>query len=90
MLVGSLYGGPVGDALVLRTDDNALANAGLGNFEAVVLRDDLGELRSSYRVWPDPLVAPDPATQEAALVRVAPEAPDAPESWDFAAPSPGL
>lgn len=90
LLVGSLYEGPVGDALVLRTDDNALANAGLGNFEAVVLRDDLGELRSSYRVWRDPLAAPDPATQEAALVRVAPEAPDAPESWDFAAPSPGL
>ncbi|MCY1068723.1 hypothetical protein OV090_28555 [Nannocystis sp. RBIL2] len=90
LLVGSLYEGPVGDALVLRTDDNALANAGLGNFEAVVLRDDLGELRSSYRVWRDLLAAPDPATQEAALVRVAPEAPDAPESWDFAAPSPGL
>ncbi|WAS98532.1 lamin tail domain-containing protein [Nannocystis punicea] len=90
LLVGSLYEGPVGDALVLRTDDNALANAGLGNFEAVVLRDDLSELRSSYRAWRDPLVAPDPATQEAALVRVAPDAPDAPESWDFAAPSPGL
>ncbi|MDC0719632.1 lamin tail domain-containing protein [Nannocystis bainbridge] len=90
LLVGSLYEGPVGAALVLRTDDNALANAGLGNVEPVVLRDDLGELRSSYRAWPDPLAAPDPATQEAALVRAAPEAPDAPDSWDFAAPSPGL
>jgi len=90
LFVGSLYEGPVGDALVLRTDDNALANAGLGHTEAVVLRDDQGDLRSSYRVWRDPLAAPDPATQEDALVRVAPDAPDAPESWVFAAPTPGL
>ncbi|MBZ5713169.1 lamin tail domain-containing protein [Nannocystis pusilla] len=90
LLVGSLYEGPAGGALILKTDDNALANAGLGHTEAVVLRDDQGELRSSYRVWPDPLAAPDPATQEEALVRVAPEAPDAPESWVFAAPSPGV
>lgn len=90
LLVGSLYEGPVGDALVLKTDDNALANAGLGNHESVVLRDDQGEPRSSYRAWPDPLAAPDPASQEAALVRVAPDAADAPENWDFAAPTPGV
>lgn len=90
LVVGSLYEGPVGDALVLKTDDTAIANAGLGNAEAVVLRDAQGEVASTYRAWPDPLAAPDPATQEAALVRAAPDAPDAPESWAFAEPTPGL
>jgi hypothetical protein len=90
LIVGSLYEGPVGEALVLRTDDNAIANAGLGNTEPVVLRDGQGELRSSYRAWPDPLAAPDPSTQESALVRVAPDAPDEPESWVFAEPTPGV
>lgn len=89
LLVGSLYQGPIGEALVLKTDDGLLANAGLGNTEAVVLRDEQGQLRTSYRAWPDPLVAPDPATMEAALTR-APEAADEPGSWVFAAPTPGL
>lgn len=89
LLVGDAYQGPIGDALVLKTDDSALANAGLGNTEAVVVRDAEGQLRSSYRAWPDPLVAPDPATMEAALIR-APDAPDDPSSWTFAAPTPGL
>lgn len=90
LLVGSLYQGPIGDALVLKTDDGSLANAGLGNTEPVVVRDEHGEVRTTYRVWTDPLAAPDPASKEAALVRAAPEAPDEPASWDFAEPTPGL
>lgn len=90
LVVGSLYEGPVGDALVLKTDDTAIANAGLGNTEAVVLRDGLGEIRSSYRAWPDPFAEPDPTAQEAAVVRVAADAADEPVSWAFATPTPGL
>lgn len=90
LLVGSLYQGPIGDALVLKTDDSSLANAGLGNTEPVVVRDEHGEVRTTYRVWADPLAAPDPASKEAALVRTAADAPDEPASWDFAEPTPGL
>lgn len=89
LLVGDAYQGAIGEALVLKTDDSSLANAGLGNTEAVVLRDDQGQLRTSYRVWPDPMAAPDPTTMEAALTR-APEAADDPGSWVFAEPTPGL
>lgn len=90
LVVGSLYQGPIGEALVLKTDDTALANAGLGNLEPVIVRDEHGEIRTTYRAWSDPLAAPDPAAEEAALVRAAPEAPDEPASWAFAAPTPGL
>lgn len=89
LLVGGAYEGPVGDALVLATDDTSLANAGLGNTEPVVLRDGEGALRSTYRAWEEPLSAPDPATEEAALTRVGPEAPDEPTNWHFTAPTPG-
>lgn len=90
LIVGSTYQGPVGGALVLKTDDASIANAGLGNHESVVLRDGDGELRTTYRAWFDPLADPDPAAMEAAVVRVAPEAPDEPASWTFGAPTPGL
>jgi hypothetical protein len=90
LLVGAVYQGPVGDALVLKTDDGSLANAGLGNHEPVVLRDGDGELRTTYRAWPDPLSEPDPATMETAVVRASPESLDEPASWSFAAPTPGL
>lgn len=90
LLVGSLYQGPVGEALVLKTDDTALANAGLGSTEPVVVRDADGQVRTTYRVWLDPLAAPDPTANETAVVRGAPDAPDEPESWAFAAPTPGL
>jgi hypothetical protein len=47
-------------------------------------------VRTTYRVWVDPLAAPDPASKEAALVRTAADAPDEPASWDFSEPTPGL
>lgn len=90
LLVGSLYEGPVGEALVLKTDDTALANAGLASTEPVVVRDAEGQVRTTYRVWDDSLAAPDPTANETAVVRGDPGAPDAPASWDFAAPTPGL
>ena len=90
ILVGNLYSGPKGPGLVLVTDDTTLANAGLAVHEPVALRDGEGALRSTYRAWPDPLVAPDPALTEAALVRVSPDVPDSPEAWSFAAPTPGV
>jgi len=90
VLVGNVYTGPTGPGLVLVTDDTTLANAGLAVHEPVALRDGEGTLRSTYRAWPDPLVAPDPALTEAALVRVSPDALDSPEAWSFAAPTPGL
>ena len=90
ILVGNLYAGPEGPGLVLVTDDTTLANAGLAVHEPVALRDGEGVLRSTYRAWPDPLVAPDPALTEAALVRVSPDALDTPEAWSFAAPTPGV
>jgi hypothetical protein len=89
LIVGAEYQGPVGDALVLMTDDGSIANAGLGNHEPVALRDGLGELRTTYRAWPDPLAEPDPAAMETALVR-SPEATDEPASWSFAPATPGL
>jgi hypothetical protein len=90
ILVGNLYNGPTGPGLVLVTDDTTLANAGLAVHEPVALRDGEGVLRSTYRAWPDPLVAPDPALSEQALVRASAEAADAAEAWSFAAPTPGL
>ena len=89
IIVGNLYTGPLGAGLVLVTDDTTIANAGLGVHEPVVLRDGQKALRSTYRVWPDPLVMPDPATKEEALVRGDPAAPDEPGAWSFAAPTPG-
>ena len=54
-----------------------------------MLRDGEKLVRSTYRVWPDPLVMPDPAVTEEALVRGDPAAPDEPGAWSFAAPTPG-
>ena len=88
IIVGNTYTGPTGPGLVLAVDDTTLANAGLAVHEPVVVRDGDGEVRSTYRAWPDPLAAPDPVMTEEALVRD-PEASDAPEAWSFAAPSPG-
>ena len=90
IIVGNLYTGPTGAGLVLVTDDTTIANAGLAVHEPVALRDGSKLLRSTYRAWPDPLVAPDPAATEEALVRNDPAAPDLPEAWSFAAPTPGL
>jgi hypothetical protein len=89
IVVGNLYTGPTGPGLVLVTDDTTIANAGLAVHEPVVLRDGSATLRSSYRAWTDPLVAPDPALTEEALLRGDPAAADTPEAWVFAAPSPG-
>ncbi|WP_293252319.1 hypothetical protein [Nannocystis sp.] len=89
IIVGNLYTGPTGDGLVLVTDDTTIANAGLAVHEPVALRDGSKLLRSTYRAWPDPLVAPDPAAQEEALVRSDPAAQDEPGTWSFAAPTPG-
>jgi hypothetical protein len=89
LIVGNAYTGPTGVGLVLVTDDTTIANAGLGVHEPVVLRDASKVLRSTYRVWPDPLVMPDPALTEEALVRDDPAAPDEPGAWSFAAPTPG-
>lgn len=89
IIVGGAYKGPTGAGLVLVTDDTTIANAGLAVHEPVVLRDGTKALRSTYRVWPDPLAAPDPAVMEEALVRGDPAAPDEPGAWSFAAPTPG-
>jgi hypothetical protein len=88
IVVGGAYTGPTGAGLVLVTDDTTLANAGLAVHEPVVVRDADGVTRSTYRAWEDPLVAPDPAATEEALVRD-PAATDTPEAWSFAAPTPG-
>lgn len=89
LIVGNLYNGETGDALVLMTDDTTIANAGLGALEPVVLRDGADLPRSTYRAWPDPQAEPNPSVTEMALERADPAAPDAPEAWSFAAPSPG-
>lgn len=89
IIVGNAYTGPTGTSLVLVTDDTTIANAGLAVHEPVVLRDGEKLVRSTYRVWPDPLVMPDPAVTEEALVRGDPAAPDEPGAWSFAAPTPG-
>lgn len=88
IVVGGAYTGPTGDGLVLVTDDTTLANAGLAVHEPVVVRDEVGVVRSTYRDWADPLAAPDPASTEEALVRD-PAAGDEPGAWSFAAPTPG-
>jgi hypothetical protein len=88
VIVGGAYSGPASPGLMLVTDDTTLANAGLAVHEPVVLRDADGVVRSTYRAWPDALAAPDPALTEEALVRD-PAAPDVPESWSFAPPTPG-
>ncbi|MEZ4429735.1 MAG: hypothetical protein R3A51_18820, partial [Nannocystaceae bacterium] len=80
---------PTGDALVLVTDDSTLADGGLSSLEPVVLRDARGAVVSTYRLWTDPEAAPNPATRDDALVRDDVAAPDTPEHWQFAAPTPG-
>lgn len=90
LIVGNAYVGETGSALVLETDDTTLANAGLSNTEAVALRDGLDEITSTYRDWADPQDEPDAGAMELALVRASPEAPDLPENWSFAEPSPGV
>ncbi len=89
LIVGNVYTGPTGVGLVLATDDTTIANGGLAVHEPVVLRDAAKTVRSTYRVWPDPLGMPDPALAEEALVRGDPAAPDEPGAWSFAAPTPG-
>ena len=89
LIVGNLYNGDSGTALVLRTDDTTIANAGLGVVEPVVIRDGSAMLRSTYRAWPDPLVEPNPSLTESALQRADPSSADAPAAWTFATPSPG-
>lgn len=89
LIVGNLYAGDTGSALVLMTDDTTIANGGLGVVETVAIRDGAALLRSTYRAWPDPLAEPNPSLTEQALLRADPSAADAPEAWTFAAPSPG-
>lgn len=88
IIVGQGYMGPVADALVLATDDTTIADAGLTNSEAVVLWDALDTALSSYRVWPDPSVDPLPIDEQP-LHRLDAAAPDEPQSWVSAPPSPG-
>ena len=89
LIVGNLYNGDTGTALVLRTDDTTIANAGLGVVEPVVVRDGSAMLRSTYRAWPDPLAEPNPSLTESALQRADPSSTDVPAAWTFATPSPG-
>ena len=89
IIVGNVYTGDAGPGLVLVTDDTTIANAGLAVHEPVGLADPAGVLRSTYRAWPDALVAPDPALTEEALVRSDLAGPDEPTGWAFAAPTPG-
>lgn len=89
LIVGNLYNGETGTALVLKTDDTTIANAGLGVVEPVVIRDGAATIRSTYRAWPDPLAEPNPSLTEQALQRADPSAEDTPAAWSFAAPSPG-
>lgn len=90
LIVGNLYDGDAGTALVLMTDDTTIANAGLGVVEPVALRDGSSALRSTYRAWPDPQAEPNPSLTESALQRADPSAEDTPAAWTFAAPSPGV
>lgn len=88
LIVGQGYAGPLGDALILATDDSTIADAGLTNSEPVVLWDALGTALSTYRVWPDPSVDPLPLDEQP-LHRLDVAAPDEPPSWVSAPPSPG-
>ncbi|HFE44194.1 MAG TPA: hypothetical protein ENJ18_01705 [Nannocystis exedens] len=90
LLVGGAYIGPIGDALVLETDDTTLADGGLTAHEPVVLRDADELIASTYRVWDDAYAEPYPIDTELPLHRQSPEAEDDPSSWNFDAPSPGL
>jgi hypothetical protein len=58
------------------------------NSEPVVLWDALGNALSSYRLWPDPSGDPLPVDEQP-LHRLALDAPDEPQSWVSAPPSPG-
>jgi hypothetical protein len=88
IIVGQGYAGEMGDALVLATNDTTIADAGLSNSEPVVLWDALGIALSSYRLWPDPSVDPLPLDEQP-LHRLDDAAPDEPQSWVSAPPSPG-
>lgn len=88
LIVGQGYAGPIGDGLVLATDDSTIADAGLTNSEPVVLWDALDTALSTYRVWPDPSVDPLPLDEQP-LHRLDVAAPDEPQSWVSAPPSPG-
>ncbi len=90
LLVGTAYIGPVGDALVLETDDTTLADGGLTAHEPVVLRDADEQIASTYRIWDDAYAEPYPIDTEIPLHRLSSEAEDEPSSWDYGAPSPGL
>jgi hypothetical protein len=88
IIVGQGHAGPIGDALVLATDDSTIADGGLTNSEPVILWDALGTALSTYRVWPDPSVEPLPIDEQP-LHRLDVAAPDEPQSWVSAPPSPG-
>jgi hypothetical protein len=88
IIVGQGYAGPIGAGLVLATNDTTIADAGLSNSEPVVLWDALGNALSSYRLWPDPSGDPLPVDEQP-LHRLALDAPDEPQSWVSAPPSPG-
>lgn len=88
ILVSQAYAGPIGIGLVLATDDSTLADAGLTSSEPVVLWDALGTALSTYRVWPDPSGEPLPLDEQP-LHRLDVAAPDEPQSWVSAPPSPG-
>ncbi len=90
LLVGGAYIGPVGDALVLETDDMTLADGGFTAHEPVVLRDADEQVASTYRVWDDAYAEPYPIDTELPLHRQSSEAEDDPSNWDYDAPSPGL
>lgn len=88
LIVALGYVGDPGDALVLATDDSTIADGGLTTTESVVIWDAFDTAISSYRVWPDPSGEPS-AVDGQSLVRIDPLAPDDPDSWTLAQPSPG-
>jgi len=89
LVVGNAYSGPLGQALVLATDDTTIADGGLTTSEPVVIRNASGAVVSTYRVWDDPKADPYPLSDEVPVVRIDAAGPDEPANWSFGTASPG-
>lgn len=88
LVVHDLFADPSGGAGLAITSDGRLGSTGLDDTAQIrVLRPD-GQVASSHRVWPDPTVDPRPGAVGQSLHRTAPDAPDSPQAWSMAAPSP--
>ncbi len=88
LIVGNQWSGDAGSTLVLETDDSTIADGGLTNTEPVVLRDALGSVVTTFRVWPEPASDPVPGDGQS-LHRVEPTLADEPSNWELAGPTPG-